>query len=457
MTTPPVMRTSAFLAPLLLLVGLAACTERIEEAHFALVGGTLIDGTGSPPLPDAAVIVRGQHIEAVGPRNAIDIPNDITTVDVSGKWILPGFIDAHAHIRRWTLPRYLAYGVTTVRDLHGTQDVVLLAEQANLNAFPSPTIFVAGPMIDGVPPTWDDATGVASETEGRRAVDQLSLAGVDQISVYTRIPSSVLGAIVDEANSFTFPVAAHLGLTDAVTAATLGVRSIEHLSGVPEAAINDPAGLYAAHRQGYWQGWNAAERSWARLRPSALKDVAERLADAGVFLVPTLIVHEVYSRFDDPTVFETSDFAVVPDSVRARWNPDSLVASAGWDPGFFRTARLAREAQDRFIRDFVAAGGMVATGSNAALDFFPAGLGLHTEIELLVAAGLSPSEALVAATGNGARLVGADSLGIVAPGKVANLVILDGDPLSDIRNTRSVDRIVLRGNIMPADSIRASW
>ena len=312
-------------------------------------------------------------------------------------------------------------------------------------------------MIDGVPPTWDDATGVAGETEGRRAVDQLSLAGVDQIMVYTRIPSSVLGAIVDEANSFNFPVAAHLGLTDAVTAATLGVRSIEQLSGVPEAAINDPAGLYAAHRQGYWQGWNAAERSWARLRPSALKDVAERLADAGVFLVPTLIVHEVYSRFDDPTVLETSDYAVVPDSVRARWNPDSLIASAGWDPGFFRTARLAREAQDRFIRDFVAAGGMVTTGSNATVDFFPAGLGLHTEIELLVAAGLSPSEALVAATGNGARLVGADSLGIVAPGKVANLVILDGDPLSDIRNTRSVDRIVLRGNIMPADSIRASW
>jgi imidazolonepropionase-like amidohydrolase len=452
------MRTRAFLAPLVLLAGLAACTDRIEEAHFALVGGTVIDGTGSPPLADAAVVVRGQHIEAVGPRSAVDIPNDITTVDVSGKWILPGFIDAHAHIRRWTLPRYLAYGVTTVRDLHGTQDAVLaLAEQANLNAFPSPTIFVAGAMIDGTPPTWDDATGVASETEGRRAVDRLSLAGVDQIKAFTRIPPTVLGAMVDEANSFTLPVAAHLGLTDAVTAATLGVRSIEHLSGVPEAAINDPGGLYAAHRQGYWQGWNAAQRSWARLRPSALKDVAERLADAGVFLVPTLIVHEVYSRLDDPTVLETSDYAVVPDSVRAGWNPASLVARAGWDLGFFRTARLARESQDRFIRDFVAAGGMVATGSNAALDFFPAGLGLHTEIELLVAAGLSPSEALVAATGNGARLIGADSLGTIAPGKVADLMILDGDPLSNIRNTRSVDRIVLRGSIMSTDSIRASW
>jgi len=458
MTTQAATRSRVLLLSLLLPIGLAACGDRSQEAHFAVVGGTLIDGTGGPPLVNATVVVRGRYIEAMGPGDEVVLEDGITRVDATGKWILPGLIDAHAHIQRWMLPRYLAAGVTTVRGLHGEQESILaLAEQANLNAFPSPQLFVAGAMIDGAPPTLADATGVGDDTEGRQAVDQRSLAGVDQIMTYTRITPSILGAIVDEARSFNLPVAAQLGLTDALTAARHGVRSIEQLSGVAEAASGNANGLYAAHRQGYWQGWTAAEQSWARLRPLALKDVAERLAATGVVLVPMLATHDLYSRLDDPTAVESAGSLSTPDSIRARWNSAALTATAGWSLEFFRTARLARESQNRFLRDFAAAGGIIAAGSNAGEDFFAAGEGLHTEIELLATAGLSPSEAIVAATGNGARLVGADSIGTLAPGKVANLVILARDPLSDIRNTRSVERIILRGAIMPTDSIRASW
>jgi len=458
MTTPPAISRSACLVALGLLLGVMACRERPGEPHFALVGATLIDGTGGPPLANATVVVRGRYIDAVGPRDAIDVPDNITTVDLAGKWILPGLIDAHAHIQRWMLPRYLAAGVTAVRGLHGMQDSVLaLAEQANLNAFPSPHLFVAGAMIDGDPPVRPDATSVGDDTEGRRAVDQRSLAGVDQIMTYTRISPSILSAIVDEARSFDLPVAAQLGLTDAVTAAQAGVRSIEQLSGVAEAAMADPRALYAAHREGYWQGWTAAEQAWVRLRPLALKDVAERLAATGVVLVPMLTVHDFLSRLDDPAAARGAADATAPDSVRAQWDPARLVAAAGWSPEFFRTARLARESQNRFVRDFAAAGGVVAAGSNAGEDYFIAGEGLHNEIELLVAAGLSPSEALVAATANGARALAADSIGTIAPGKLGNLIILTRDPLSDIRNTRSVESVILRGAIMPTDSIRAAW
>jgi imidazolonepropionase-like amidohydrolase len=458
MTIHPATRRTVLFLSLLLLIGLAACGDRSEEAHFALVGGTLIDGTGGPPLINATVVVRGRYIEAVGPSAEVVLEDGITRVDASGKWILPGLIDAHAHIQRWMLPRYLAAGVTTVRGLHGEQDSILgLAEQANLNAFPSPQLFVAGAMIDGVPPTRPDASGVRDETEGRQAVDQRSIAGVDQIMTYTRLPPAILGAIVDEARSFNLPVAAQLGLTDALTAARQGVRSIEQLSGVVEATTGNASELYAAHRQGYWQGWTAAEQGWVRLRPLALKDVAERLAETGVILVPMLAAHDTYSRLDDPSVVESASYLSTPDSIRTRWDPAALTAAAGWSLDFFRTARLARESQNRFLRDFAAAGGSIAVGSNAGEDFFAAGDGFHTEIELLAAAGLSPMETIVAATGNGARLVGADSIGTLAPGKVANLVILARDPLSDIRNTRSVERVILRGAIMSADSIRASW
>lgn len=457
MTIRPVTKISLVVAACVALP-LMGCERPPGDAHYALVGGTVIDGTGQPPIADGIVIVRGQHIETVGARAAVVLPEGIRQIDVSGRWVLPGFIDAHAHAARWTLPRYLAYGVTAIRDMHGDQAAILsLAEQANLNAFHSPRFYVAGAMIDGVPAARPGALEVSSPIEGRRAVDQLSLAGVDLVKTFTLVPPDVLDAVVNEARSFQLPVAAHLGLTDARDAARLGVASIEHLSGIAEAASANAAPLMAAHRRGYWAGWTVAERSWSRLRPAALKRVAEDLADAGVILVPTLIVHDVYGRLGDPGLTTSADLAIVPDSVRATWTVSDLIAASGWNSGVMATTRLARQAQNRFLRDFVAAGGRVAVGSNAAQQLFPPGLGLHTEIELLVAAGLSPSEALVAATANGALLTGEDSLGTIRSGRVADLVILERDPLSDIRNTRSVERIILRGNVLKADSIRASW
>ena len=202
---------------------------------MALVGATIVDGSGAAPQADAVVVVRGGRIEAVMPSAGFSLPERTTQVDVGGKWIIPGLIDAHGHVAPWALSRYLAWGVTTVRDAHGTRDTILVAPAAarRLASSASPRIYAAGAMIDGRPTTYADAIGVDDASDARKAVDQLSVAGADFIKIYTRVDAPLLRAIVDEASTFNLKVTGHLGLTDAVTAAAAGIGAIEHLSGHP--------------------------------------------------------------------------------------------------------------------------------------------------------------------------------------------------------------------------------
>ena len=452
-------RATARQATALLIAAFAVsgCRDKGPQG-VALVGATVIDGSGGPPLRDAVVVVRGTRIEAVASRNGFKMPKHTEQVDVSGRWIIPGLIDAHAHAVRWALPRYLGWGVTTVRDLHGQLDTVLaLREQAALNSLPSPRIFTAGAMIDGVPPTYPDALPAPDADAARKAVDRLAVAGVDYIKVYTRITPALLRAIAGEAKSFNLRIAAHLGLTDALTAASLGITSIEHLSGVPEAAVQDPAPFYAAHTRGFFAGWTYFERSWATLDSASLARVATGLARQHVTLVPTLVLHETFSRLDDSTLYHDPALSGVPDSERTRWNTADMIRRASWTTADFDAFRKGRPTQDLFIRLFRAAGGIVAAGTDASNQMLIPGYSLHEELALLVRAGLTTNAALLAATRDAARLIGADSLGSISTGRSADLVILKADPLADIANTRSIDRVMIRGNLMKADSIRRSW
>ncbi|HEX5386154.1 MAG TPA: amidohydrolase family protein [Gemmatimonadales bacterium] len=436
---------------------LAACNAWTPDG-VALVGATVFDGTGAPPRRDAVVVVRDGHIEAVTTRAGFSLPRRTTEVDVRGKWIIPGLIDAHAHVAPWALTRYLAWGVTTVRDVHGTLDTILaLRQRANTDQVPSPRIYSAGAMIDGRPPTYADAIPVDDASDARRAVDRLAVAGVDLIKVYTRVDPPVLKAIIDEANTFHLPVAGHLGLTDAVTAARLGLRSDEHMSGVPEASLADPSALLSAHYRGFWPGWTAFEQSWAGLDSAALDRVARELAARHVVVVPTLVLHETFSRLEDTLVTARPELRAVPAAEQTRWDVPGMIARAGWGRSDLAAFRRSRPMQDLFLRRFRAAGGTVATGTDASNQLLIPGFSVHQELELLVHAGFTPAEALLAATRNGAALIGADSLGTIVAGKAADLVVLRADPLDDIRNTRKVERVMLRGRLMPADSIRKAW
>ena len=455
----PLIRVPALasVALMLALGPLTAC-RRSPPDGVALVGATLFDGSGGPVLPNAVVVVRRGRIESVGTRAGFALPAKTREVDVTGRWIIPGLIDAHAHVEPWALPRYLAWGVTTVRDVHGALDSVLrLRDRVNLGAVAGPRIYSAGAMIDGLPTTYPDAIGANSPRDARKAVDRLVNAGVDLIKVYTRVDPTLLRPVLDEARTFNLHVAGHLGLTDAVTAAKEGIGSIEHLSGVPEASMADASSLYAAHYRGFFPGWTAFERSWAGLDSGALARVAKELADRKVTLVPTLVLHETFSRLDDPAVLSDTMLRAVPELAQARWNVSDMVRRAGWTDQDYPAFRAGRPKQDLFLRLFAAAGGRIATGTDASNQLLIPGYSEHRELELLVGAGFSPRDALLAATRNGALLLGVDSLGLLAPGKAADLVILTRDPLDDIRHTLAIDRVMSRGVLLSADSIRKAW
>ena len=377
-------------ASLLLASGLGAGCRPSPPDGVALVGATLIDGSGGPALPDAVVVVRRGRIESVGTRAGFTLPPRTVQLDLTHRWIIPGLIDAHAHVAPWALSRYLAWGVTTVRDLHGDLNGILrLRQQVNLGGIAGPRIYSVGAMIDGLPTTYPDAIGANSPRDARKAVDRLVNAGVDAVKVYTRVDPAMLKAVVDEAGTFNLKVTAHLGLTDAVTAARAGVASIEHLSGVPEAAMSDASSLMAAHYRGFFTGWTAFERSWAGLDSAALERVATELARRNTILVPTLVLHETFSRLDDSTVLRDSMLRAVPEVEMRRWNVPDMVKRAGWTAKDYPAFRAARAPQDRFLRMFAAAGGRIATGTDASNQLLIPGYSEQRELELLQAAGFS--------------------------------------------------------------------
>jgi imidazolonepropionase-like amidohydrolase len=176
-----------------------------------------------------------------------------------------------------------------------------------------------------------------------------------------------------------------------------------------------------------------------------------------VVLVPTLVMHETWSRLDDPAVLSSPDLSTIPTTQLENWNVPGLIDNAGWGTDLFAAFRKSRPNQDLFVREFRSAGGRLVAGTGASRPMLVPGRSLHAELALLVQAGLSPLDAIQTATHNAALLLGADSLGLVAPGKAADLIILTANPLSDIGNTRAIERVMIRGHLYSPDSLRASF
>ena len=432
------IRTAAYV----LSVTTAACDAGAGKTVYA--GGTLWTGTGAPPILDAVIIVSDGHIEEAGPPDVVSIPRNADVRRVDGRWIIPGLIDAHAHVERWMMPALLAHGVTAVRDAGGQMDsVVALRDDALLGSILAPRLFISGAAINGTPPGPEEV-GVANATEARRAIDRLVLADATQAMISPKITLALLRPLMDEANSLLLPVAGHLGKIDAIAAVDAGVTAIEHLSGIVEASITNPSAYFRAHSN-FYAGWKMALQGWVSLDSARIDSTARILANAGVVIVPTLHYYETFSRLRDQRYIASLDLSTVPEEIRRSWDIPGLVREARLTARDFTTFRRARPKQNLFVRRFRAAGGIVAAGSNAPRTLIAPGPGLHAELEQLVRAGLSTKEALLAATRDASRLLAADSLGTIKPGAVADFIVLSADPLADIANTRAIEFIVFKG------------
>ena len=278
---------------------------------LAIRHARVIHGDGRV-TPRATVFVSSGRISRIDTAPAADAVPARRAIEASGQTLMPGLIDAHVHVEPWSAPLFLKYGVTSVRDVHNAPDVILPLSRDDSPV--RPRIVAAGAMLDGPGSFWPNAIVVSDITSVRVAVRRQVEAGAGVIKVYTRLSSSMIAAVVQEARARGVPVAAHLGRATATEAAVAGVTSIEHLSGVADAASSDRERLRRAHDD-FLAGWTAFELEWLRLQPAALEQVARTLVERGVTIVPTLALHDAFSRLADPDLLQDPALADVPPEV----------------------------------------------------------------------------------------------------------------------------------------------
>ena len=413
-------------------------------AVTAYVGASVLDGTGRV-IPNGVVLESGGHITGVGSRDSVPVPPGATIVDLEGRWIIPGLIDGHAHAGESSVATYLSYGVTSIRHVGGNlESLTSLNRRIAADSTPGSRLYIAGETLTGAPQVWPGQIVLNAPADADSAVARLAAGGVSQIKLYTHTTRELMEAVVHAARARNIPVTAHLGYVDAVTAAQLGVSALEHLSGVVESTVKDPAPYYKAHDT-FPNGWMTFLRGWATLDSASLERTAAALATTGVTLVPTLVQSETYARVLDSTYAGSLDLSAVTAAEQEEWNLPDLVRRYGITRADMEPLAQARRWQDFFIRRFTALGGKVVAGSDSPNQLLAPGASLHEELALLTRSRMTPAEALHSATAGAAQLLRADSLGVLKPGAVADFVILSASPLDDIRNTRQIEAVIARG------------
>jgi imidazolonepropionase-like amidohydrolase len=431
---------------------LASCSP--EGDTTAYTGVSVFDGTGRV-ITNAVLLESGGHIVRVGPRDSIEIPRGATVVELDGQWIVPGLIDGHAHAGESDVARYLSYGVTSIRHVGGNLErLTTLRNSILTDTVPGPRLYLSGEALTGTPSVWPGQIELRAPADAESAVARLAAAGVSQIKLYTHTTRDLMEAVVLQARAKNVPVTAHLGFVDAVSAAQTGVSAIEHLSGIVESTVRDPAPFFKAHAQ-FPSGWMTFLRGWARLDSTALDRTAATLGATGVVMVPTLVQSETYARVLDTAYAPLLDLSAVTAAEQEEWDLPDLVRRYGITVDDLPLLAESRRRQELFLRRFVAYGGMVAAGSDSPNQLLAPGASLHEEMALLVRAGFTPTQAIQSATSILASLLRADSIGVLRDGAVADFVILGANPLDDIRAFRRINAVVAQGKRYDPMKLRA--
>jgi imidazolonepropionase-like amidohydrolase len=447
---------------LLLCVALGlAGISRTQTAPTVLVlrGGTLVDVASGKEIPDSTIVIRGERIEQIGTAASTAIPEGAQIMEARGKWIVPGLIDSHAHSgdnENTLLGLYLANGVTTIRNPGGNITLLRLTrEQLIRGELVGPRLFFSGPMLDGMPPVWPAGSLLVDTPDrARSAVNFLADQGVDFVKVYNNVREPELKVIVETAKERGLPVAGHIPRSMTMThAIELGMTRLEHIRvtgkemlRAEEAEKLDP--LPVGKREPMlWQRFD--------LQSEKMRALVELLARSRVFLDPTLVVAE-FTEVSNPDA-EKSD----PNN---QYLPPTMVEEEvkGWKDSVFEvpaelqaTAVEAFHKQQRFVGMCNQAGVRIIAGTDGpSIGRLVPGFGLHRELELLVASGLTPLQALRAATSTAAEALGKeDQLGTIERGKLADLVVLDANPLEAIQNLRKIHLVVQGGKTYSPEAL----
>jgi imidazolonepropionase-like amidohydrolase len=439
---------SLFLVFLIAAVPIVAAQEPV----LAIIHVSLIDATGSPVQADMTVIVEGKHILRIGKSDATPVPRTAKVVDGRGKYLIPGLWDMHVHeiFGAW-LPEeekivpslFVANGVTGVRDMGGDLEPLKrwrarIAEGKLLG----PRMIISGPMLDGPVPQFPSSAPVKDAAEGRRIVDELQKSGVDFIKIQSLVPRDGYFAAADEAKKDGIVFAGHVpDKIRATEASNAGQKSIEHLTGVFEGCSTVEDELMAAPR-GPGRG-----RFLSTYDPARAKALIALFVKNQTWQVPTLYWERGEWLIEQTNSGPDPLLKYAPAAWRERsWPMFTAGISKDWSTDPLADREKFFQAELKMVGEMKKAGVPILAGTDTAagVRVYP-GFSLHEELELLVKAGLTPMEALQAATLNAGKYLGVTDTGTIEKGKRADLVLLDSNPLVDIKNTRKIQSVVLAG------------
>jgi hypothetical protein len=463
--------------PLLLLLLTAACSKP-HPATIAITHATVIDATGAPPQRNSTVLIDGTQISAVGPDSSLEIPTGARVIDATGKFLIPGLADMHIHLmgageptgsREFILPLLIANGITTVRDMGG--DVVQLKKlkkEIDSGDQPGPQIFFTGPYLDGNPPYFQPSIVVVTPAEADVAVHKLKSEGVDFIKVQSRLKPDAYFAIAEAARKENIRFVGHVPDSISVAQASdAGQASIEHLTGILLACSSREAELRQQQlnpppRKESLRQTSLRQRAWQQAvldtysHEKAQQLYAKLLANH-TWQVPTLPLL-IELAFLTPATDRANDpnLKYIPQNLQRIWKQGRAESLANKTPGDFVLRAKLVEASLKAVHDMHAAGIPIMAGTDSTAPNLVPGFSLHDSLADLVRAGLTPMEALQAATSKPAEFLNrSNEQGTIAPGQRADLVLLGANPLADIHNTENIQAVILKGKYLDRDTLDA--
>jgi len=442
---------------LVLLICLVTAGNLWAQAQpVAIVGGTLIDGTGRAAIVDSAIVMQEGRFTAVGKRGEVSLPQGAEVIDAKGKTILPGLIDGHCHLRDWMGEVYLHFGVVICPTISNNPVDWVIAQREGVRSgtIRAPRVWAGGNVIDGPPP---EGLGglrrqrtsiiVQNEEEARKAVRMLADKGVDGYKFFERLSPQVARAGAEEAHRLGRPVIAHS--LDIFVAADAGYQSVEHSWSVAYTSIQDPK--------------KKAELDSARMNRKITTAEVHAYMEPEMFdrIIKAMVAKNIHWSPTWGTTFRAlspraqqmkqQELTLLNDP-GLRYLPPYILKASEQHFAYFENASPEKRTQllsgyakvQDFARRFIAAGGKVHLGSDP--DNILAGWGVHAELQLLVDAGLTAVQAVQSASLNVAQAWGKQKdYGSVEKGKIADLVIVRGDPTKDIFATQDVEKVFMDG------------
>ena len=415
---------------------------------------TVIDMETGMEAKDRAVILEGERIADVRDSGSLKIPPAAKVIDATGKYLIPGLWDMHVHGNNTSwyasfFPLYLANGVTGIREMFGPPDANKFRADLAASKIDAPQIYLGSPIVDGSPPVWPNSISVNTPDAARSIVREQKQKGADFIKVYNRLTRDEYFAIVDEAAHQNIPVEGHIPrLISAWEAVAAKQKSLEHLNGIPVACSNREKELFPQLSMAR----SSDEVEWLMLQAARSYDDAKcqslfaELKKNGSWPVPTLTVSRSFAMLNDPQFRNDERVRYFSGEARSWLVAEDDFRLKGKTNEYFAAQREFFAFEKKLVGGLFRAGVPMLAGTDVGNPYCFPGFSLHDELAIRVESGVSPLAALQSATRNPALFMDAtDKYGSVSKGKIADLVLLDADPLQDIHNTTRISEVFLAG------------